>query len=99
MLPIASSLSKKIRILGFDGKEKEDKNIFWKYDNKSQFIQSIDSTRQAHSSFYNVDYKLYYDIHCKEVQSLIDILNKKNIIVENLGDSNIPALKGLYKDD
>jgi hypothetical protein len=99
MLPIASTLSKKIRILGFDGKKPEDKNIFWQYDTKSQFTHSIDFTKQAHTSFYNVDYESYYDMHCKEVKALIDVLNTKKILVENLGHSNIPALKVLRKYD
>lgn len=97
LLPLAASLSHKIKIVGFDGKSPEDQNIFWKYDKNSQFLETIDYTKIAHPAFYKVDYAHYYQIHCMEVQQIIDYLKKKKIDIENLGISYIPALKALTK--
>jgi len=97
LLPFAASLSHKIKIVGFDGKAPEDQNIFWKYDKNSQFLETIDYTKIAHPAFYKVNYIHYYQMHCMEVQQIIDYLKKKKIDIENLGISYIPALKALTK--
>lgn len=96
MLPIAASLSDNIKLLGFDGKTKEDKNIFWKYDEKSQFINTLETTKLAHPAFYKVNYDKYYNIHCDQVKELIDLITYNKIKISNLSHSNIPALESIF---
>lgn len=93
LLPIAATISKNITMIGFDGKAKEDKNIFWKYDKKSQFIMSIDHTKSAHPAFYHVDYDSYYKKHLEELELLVNLLKFKKFHMKTLGSSNIPVLK------
>jgi len=92
LFPIAATLSKNINILGFDGKIDNKEKKFWDYDQKSQFFNSICHTKKAHPAFYNVNYAEYYDTHCLEVESLVDVLKKKGIKIKNLAPSFIPAL-------
>ncbi|QIV96493.1 hypothetical protein EDC55_12029 [Allofrancisella inopinata] len=91
MLPIASTISKKIKLIGFDGKTKEDKDIFWKYNQDLQFT-SIDSTKLGHPAFYRVDYQRYYEKHCSETEFAIEKILKKGIDVKSFCSSNIPIL-------
>ena len=99
LLPIASSISKNIIMIGFDGKTKEDKNIFWKYDKKSQFIESIDHTKNAHPAFYHVDYDCYYEKHMQELELLVKLLKFKGYQMKTYGSSNIPVLKSMVNND
>jgi len=98
LLPIAASLSKQIKIVGFDGKAPEDQNIFWQYDKKSQFLETINYTKEAHPAFYKVDYKQYYQTHCEEVREIVDMMQKKKIYIDVVGISYVPALKALRLD-
>lgn len=95
LLPIAASLSKQVKIVGFDGKAPEDQNIFWQYDKKSQFLETINYTKEAHPAFYKVDYKQYYQTHCEEVREIVDMMQKKKIYIDVIGTSYVPALKAL----
>ncbi len=95
MIPLASTISKNINIIGFDGKNISVKNKFWNYDEKSQFVDSIDYTKAAHPAFYRVDYDQYYTIHCSEVEKIIQSLKKNEINCKLLTTSNIPALEQL----
>ena len=99
LIPIAATISDKIRLVGFDGRDNDDKNIFWKYDKDSQFINSISYTKLAHPSFYKVDYNQYFFKHCMETENLIKILEKTSIKLEVIGNTNIPALKRFIIND
>lgn len=96
MIPIASTISNNIMLIGFDGKTSKDKSIFWKYDDKSQF-DTINMTKKAHPSFYKVSYDLYYEKHCSELQYLVNSIISKKINISNLAYSNIPILRELSR--
>lgn len=92
MLPLASTLNRKIKLIGFDGRKEEDENIFWQYDKESQFATSYDSTKFAHPAFYRVNCDQYYQKHCDETQQIVNQLHTNNLKISNLTYSYIPAL-------
>jgi len=94
MIPLATTISKNINILGFDGKDTTIKDKFWNYDEKSQFT-SIDYTKIAHPAFYNVDYDEYYSLHCAELKKMTNMFSFNGIKCTILAPSKIPALEML----
>jgi len=93
MLPLAGTLCKNITLTGFDGKEKSDKDIFWRYNSKTQFHESMKYTVMAHAAFYKVDYDLYYKNHCNELSEMIQKMRKEEINFCYSGDTNISVLQ------
>ncbi|MEA2019604.1 MAG: hypothetical protein U9N59_14280 [Campylobacterota bacterium] len=97
LLPIAATISKKIYLIGFDGKKKDESNTFWSYSEKSQFVDTINTVRTAHPAFYKVDYQKYSKVHKIEVDEIINKLHKENYNIINLASSNIESLNRLYE--
>jgi len=96
MLPLATTISKEILLIGFDGKGKNENNKFWSYEKKSQFIEQMKYTKIAHPAFYKVNYQEYNTTHLKEVEKIIDILIDKKVDIRSLTPSHIPTINKFY---
>lgn len=59
LLPLASTVSKRIYMLGFDGRAPND-NFFWKYSDRHFYTQHFNALQHAHPAFYSLtDYEDY----------------------------------------
>ncbi len=92
MLPIASSVSKEINILGADGRDPDEK-YFWKHSSLAQFDDLMQTVFETHPSFFrDRDYKDYYRKHCDFLNNLIEYGESKGKKYISLTNSHIPAL-------
>lgn len=93
MLPLASSISNKIGIIGADGR-KEDEKYFWKHSSSAQYDDKMDGVFTTHPSFFrDRDYVDYYSSHCHFLKELIEYGESKGKSYFSVTPSYIPALK------
>lgn len=93
MLPIASSISNNIFIIGADGRKKEEK-YFWKHSSAAQYNDKMESAFETHPSFFrDRDYEDYYEEHCSFLEDLISFGGFSGKIYTSLTTSFIPILK------
>lgn len=93
MLPLAAALSRKVVIIGADGREKSEK-YYWKHNSKVQFSDLMSAAFETHPSFLR-DRVLgdYYDSHCTMVARILEKAESEmhcNIVTRT--PSFIPAL-------
>lgn len=93
MLPVATSLAKNIFLLGCDGRPLNENDYFWQHNKKTQFTEEMDSIKNAHPSFFKLEYKEYYIRHCKTLEKYITLGEKLGRSYTSLTFSHIPALK------
>ncbi len=98
LLPLASTINKKIYLIGFDGKKSDEKDMFWSYSKASQFTDIIENVKVAHPAFYKVDYGDYNKKHIYEVETIVKDLLQQKYQLLNLAASNISILNKLYQD-
>lgn len=96
MLPIASSISNKIYILGADGRKKEEK-YFWKHSSLVQYDNLMISAFETHPSFFrDRDYGDYYEKHCAFFEKLVKYGELKGEKYYSLTPSYIQVLNKRY---
>lgn len=97
MIPVASSISKEIYILGADGR-RPDENYFWTHSKSAQFSDLMETVFNTHPSFVrDIDYQDFYEKQCESFEDLCrygESLGKHYI---SLTQSYIPALKRRQK--
>lgn len=93
MIPIASTISNKIFLIGADGRKKEEK-YFWKHSSSAQYDDKMESVFLTHPSFFrDRNYEDYYEQHCSFLENLISYGESLNKIYFSLTPSYIPVLK------
>lgn len=98
MLPVASSLTDEINIIGADGRNPDEK-YFWQHSKSAQFGDLMNTVFETHPSFFrDRDYKDYYDEHCNFLNDLIEYGESKGKKYYSLTKSYIPALKKRIKN-
>ena len=97
MLPIALSLTKKVGIIGADGRG-ENENYFWKHNDKVQLTNLMESVYETHPSFFrDRDYADHYTHHCEEVRQIIEMGEKDGVQIVAKTKSFVPCLKERYE--
>ncbi len=92
MVPFASSIAKKIYIIGADGREKSEK-YFWKHSSNVQFDDLMETVFNTHPSFFrDRNYEDYYEVHCSFLNDLIQYGESEGKQYYSLTKSFIPAL-------
>jgi hypothetical protein len=97
MLPIAATLTRKIYILGADGRKKSENSYFWKHNPKTQINDEMQNIKAVHPAFFNIDYNEYYDEHLKDLSEFIDTGEHHGIKFEMLTPTYIALLRKRYK--
>lgn len=73
MLPLATTFSRSIELIGFDGRDPQE-TYFWRHGNTVQFDREVQEIKLVHPGFFELDYGDYYDQHVAAVeQMLLDI--------------------------
>ncbi len=92
MIPIASAVTRKIFIIGADGREPGEK-YFWKHSSSVQYDDLMKTAFETHPSFFrDRDYKDYYKNHCDFLEKLIAYGESNGKQYYSLTASYIPAL-------
>lgn len=93
MLPIAAMLADQIDIAGCDGR-KPGETYFWQHGKTVQYDDDLmRSAFDTHPSFFrDQDYGDYYDEHCRELATLVELVEAADKQVRSVTPSYIPAL-------
>ncbi len=97
MLPIACTFADEISILGSDGRKKIDDSYFWTHNPGTQINDKMENIKEAHPSFFNIDYNEYYDGHIELLEAYLTALEKMKKIYRTLTPSYIPVLRKRYE--
>lgn len=92
-IPLAASISKEISISGCDGRPLTENKYFWSHSKSVQINDKMDVIKQAHPSFFAISYDDYYSKHVETLDSWIQACEERNVKVQNLTPSFIPALQ------
>ena len=77
LLPLGTTFAREINILGCDGRESEvvssgdNPSPFWKHHSESEFEDVYNTLKEAHPSFFMLDYEDWYEGHCANTEKLI----------------------------
>jgi len=93
MLPVASTLARRIYLLGCDGRPLDESGYFWSHNKKTQINDQMDNIRLVHPGFFAIDYNDYYLDHCRQLEELIDAGEKMGREYGTVTPSFIPALQ------
>lgn len=99
LLPIATSVSKKIELIGFDGREpKED--YYWKHNESVQYSELMQEVIDSHPAFFNnVDHEEYYVRHCQSIEAMMSHYESHGASLLSRTFSHVPALaKRMYSE-
>jgi hypothetical protein len=97
MIPVAATISNDINIIGCDGRPKNQDRYFWDHCKKTQINDKMSNIREAHPSFFKIDYNMYYQKHAEILCKWIETCEKRKIDVNSLTPSYIPALRARYQ--
>lgn len=92
MLPVASTLARKIYLLGCDGRPLDESGYFWQHNKKTQINDQMENIRLVHPGFFAIDYNDYYLDHCRQLEELIHDGEKMGREYGTVTPSFIPAL-------
>ncbi len=96
MIPVATSLTDFIYILGADGKEKSHKDYFWSHNQKTQYPAEMEGIRKVHSSFFNLSYEDYYTRHVENLTFMIKEASLAGKSFYSVNQSHIEILSELH---
>jgi len=93
LLPLASTFSKEINLIGFDGKPPYQTDYFWKHHSMFQYTEYMNEVIMEHRSFFDDrDFSCYSDKHSKVVESAFTKLELLNIKIKSHSKSFIPSI-------
>jgi len=96
LLPLAASLAPETLMVGFDGRPPGDNGYFWSHSDAFQLTHHMETIREAHPAFFDIDYDAYYREHSQTVEVYLNEMEADGRTVVSLTDSYIPAIKGRY---
>lgn len=92
LLPLAATVGKRIQLLGFDGRKKEDKK-FWNHNVNTQYTELMDTIESSHPGFFfHRSYSDYFIRHSRLIEEYINDIEKMGVNLQSLADSAVPAL-------
>ena len=97
MLPIASSLTDSVHIIGADGRE-ETESYFWEHSDIAQYDDEMMKTAaDTHPSFFRDRiYTDYYEQHVETLEEMIEYGERQGIEYTSLTESHIKCLQNRY---
>jgi hypothetical protein len=92
-LPLASTLGTDIRLIGFDGRKKNDVK-FWGHNLNTQYSSLMHSIESSHPAFFFYrNYSDYFERHCLLIAEYIDDMESQGKTVRTITESQVPALE------
>jgi glycosyltransferase involved in cell wall biosynthesis len=99
LLPIASTFSDEIHLIGCDGRPLDKDNYFWGHGKSVQINSKMQNIKEVHPGFFDIDYNEYYFEHCHTLENLIEQGESVGKHYYHHGNSYIPALKSRIWED
>jgi len=97
MLPLAATFSKRIHLLGFDGKSLEINNYFWEHHSKFQYAELLEDAKNEHPSFFaDRNYLKYSKLHEMLVAKIFKKMELRGIKVVSHARSFISSINAKY---
>lgn len=93
MLPVASSLADRVRIVGADGRE-EGESYFWEHSDVGQYDDALMNTAfETHPAFFRDRvYTDYYQQHVEMLTELIEFGEARGVTYDSVTPSHVPCL-------
>ncbi|MBI2138454.1 hypothetical protein HYU13_02610 [Candidatus Woesearchaeota archaeon] len=96
MLPLASSFTKEVFVIGCDGRKPGDK-LFWSHAGKAHYDGLKQTVQDTHPSFFrDTDFQSYYEENCIATEKFIVAGEKHGREYISRTPSYIPALRKRY---
>lgn len=100
MLPVAATLYKRILLIGFDGKDPNLKNYFWKHNPQFQFPELLPSVKEHDCGFFSgCDEKWYQghnQLYSDEIEQMLREVEGRGVKVAMAHRSFIPCLQARF---
>lgn len=93
LLPIATSISKTVHLIGCDGRPFTSNDYFWSHGKTVQISEKMANIKLVHPGFFDIDYNEYYYEHCHNLENFILQAEKAKYQLAHHGKSYIPALQ------
>lgn len=93
LLPVATTFSDSVNILGCDGRPFEEDDYFWGHGKTVQINSKMDNIQQVHPGFFKIDYNEYYFEHCHTLECLMRKGESEGKTFKHHANSFIPALR------
>lgn len=93
MLPVASALADRVRIVGADGR-KQDESYFWEHSDVGQYDDDLMNTAfETHPAFFRDRvYEDYYEEHVETLTEMIEYGERRGTAYESVTPSYVPCL-------
>lgn len=93
LLPLASTFSKDVHLIGFDGKSPEQFDYFWKHHSNFQYVSLMEDVKKEHPSFFSDrNYSTYSKSHEKTIKYIFNKFEALGIQVKSHAKSYIPSI-------
>lgn len=97
LLPLAATYYRTIHLVGFDGKDPNMKNYFWKHSEEFQFNDLLPTVKESDPGFFSKrDYDEYNRRNAEEVEEYISAIEKTGVRVIMTHPSFIEPLQRRY---
>lgn len=93
LLPVASTFSDSVNILGCDGRSFDEDDYFWGHGKTVQINDKMQNIQEVHPGFFKIDYNEYYFEHCHTLECLVSAGEKQGKSYQHHANSFIPALR------
>lgn len=101
MFPLAIGSFKRIHLIGFDGKDPNMKNYYWKHSDEFQYQEELPTVQQHDPGSYGNRPPDYYDkynaTYSDEIERLVKVARDRGCEVHMVHPSFVPALKRVYE--
>ncbi|MFC1452303.1 hypothetical protein ACFLSJ_03050 [Verrucomicrobiota bacterium] len=99
MLPLASSIARDIRLLGFDGRAPGEK-VFWQNWSRGTYDDLKPSIRAAHPAFFSeMNYEKYARQHGENADRIMAIGESRGKEYVCMNPSHVPAFQKRYRGE
>ncbi|MDF1615253.1 FkbM family methyltransferase [Desulfurivibrio dismutans] len=99
LLPVASTFSDHISVVGCDGRKITENEFFWSHDKKAQFNERMADIQQAHPGFFAINYNNYYLGHSRDLEESACAIESAGKTICSETPSFIPALHSRSGND
>ncbi len=93
MLPLASTVARKVYVLGCDGRPLNQDDYFWQHNKRTQINDQMENIQIVHPGFFAIDYNDYYLDHCRLLEELVTEGERTGREYGTVTPSYIPTLE------
>lgn len=96
LTPLAATIARDVSFVGFDGRKATDKG-FWSHSAKNNFLDLLDSQKEAHPSFfYRKNLGMYAIRQAQNTETIFQMLEGSGFSIRSLNESSNEAMNKRY---